>query len=163
MSVNQSGLENLEQRLLLSATPLNLDDVAPQSSLVRSSLEIIDTFTAPSQTDTYEVILEPGETLTVQVAAVDPTLLASVTVTPQSGSPVTVTADSASMPAIVQTLVASAGTYTIDVSNVSGFGDYTVQAVANSAVEVEEAGGRTTTRWARLSRSMRRSPRCPGA
>jgi subtilase family serine protease/methionine-rich copper-binding protein CopC len=141
MSHSNKGLENLELRLLLSGTPLPMDDVAPSSSLVRSSPAVIDSFTAPAQTDSYEVTVDAGQTLTVEISPLDPSLLASVTVTPGVGSPTTAFANAANEPAIIQTLVTSAGVYTIDIANVSGLGNYTVRAVINSAVEVEAAGG----------------------
>ncbi|MEZ6190658.1 MAG: CARDB domain-containing protein [Phycisphaerales bacterium] len=141
MSHSNKGLENLELRLLLSGTPLPMDDVAPSSSLVRSSPAVFDSFTAPAQTDSYEVTVDAGQTLTVEISPLDPSLLASVTVTPGVGSPTTVFANAANEPAIIQSLVTSAGVYTIDIANVSGLGNYTVRAVINSAVEVEAAGG----------------------
>lgn len=138
-----AGLETLELRLLLSATLLSLDDVAPDIAQVRTSPAIVDSFTGPGETDSFEVTLDTNESLTVAISPLDPSLLASVTVTPPAGSPTTVSAAGADLPAIIQSLAAAAGTYAIDVSNVSGTGSYTIRATTNASAEAEQAGGQS--------------------
>ena len=122
-------------------TPLSSE--TPSGSLIYDAT-ITRRITYVGDTDSFTINLDAGQTLSAVVHPTATGLMPSISISdPNNVLLGSNTAAAAGREAILQTLMAtSAGTYTVTVSN-SGVatGDYTLQLIANAAVESEFHGG----------------------
>ena len=118
-----------------------LQPVAPSGSLIYDS-QFVDRIWPGVGIDTHQIDLEAGQRLTV-IATGDAPLIPSVNVIGPSGSIGSATAAGAGQDLVLNSLeIATAGSYTIEISGASGTsGDYTLELVTNAAAELESYGG----------------------
>ncbi len=119
--------------------PAALVSAAPPGSLIYQG-QVPGLIHVASDTDSYTLALDPGQTLTLLVAPTSSGLRPSVQLRGPSGAVLgSATAAAAGQNALLQTLtVATSGVYTITVSSAGGTsGGYSVQVLLNAARENE--------------------------
>jgi hypothetical protein len=136
-------LETLESRLLLAFEP-----VSPLGSLIYQDRWWAD-FETSTETDSFAVELDAGQTLAGAVVPGDGGIRASIEIVDPVGVSLGVfDAAEAGQPAVFQTLaVADAGVYQIDVTSLEGTGPYSVQLLLNAAGEEESYTGASNDTW----------------
>jgi hypothetical protein len=124
-------------------SPFLLTAKRPLGSLVYDPL-VAGSIEAPGDEDCFGVLLDPGQTLTVQVRPDDASLQPRVEVNDPDGEPLSAaSAPAAGQRSTLQTVaIAEPGTYRIDIDAIAGtLGPYRVRFVLNAAQEVETADG----------------------
>jgi extracellular elastinolytic metalloproteinase len=129
-----------------TAFPTPLQSVSPGGSLVYTGTSARGNIGTPTDTDSYTLTLDAGQTLNVSVLP-DTTLRPLLTVT-GPGTNVSTNAPAVGTAATLNVIpITAAGTYTITVAQggVSGpaLGNYVVQATLNAVPEAESNGGAT--------------------
>jgi hypothetical protein len=130
-----------------SPYPTSLTAVQPLGSLVYQGPAYFSTLQSSTDSDSFTLTVNPGQTITVLAhplaAGLQPTIQLS-----NSGGPLgSVTAPGAGKEAVLQTIAAaSADTYTITVGGAGGsVGAYTVQVFLNTALELKQHDGPPNT------------------
>ena len=131
--------ENLEPRLLMSA---DFNPVAPLGTMVHQSNQS-GNLAAPNSTASYTLSLDAGQKISVVLDTQDADLQGEIQLYDIDGTTLLGSAD-ASNPgqmALLDSVVASnAGDYRLDVHNLSGDGEFTLDVFLNATVEIEVAG-----------------------
>ena len=132
-------VEPLEQRRMLS---LSTQALLPLGSLVYTEA-IEDSISVASETDSFTLDLDPGQTITLLVepeAELQPVI---ELFDPANTSLGTAAAAAAGQDAVLQPLATTgAGTYTVTVGGAAGtLGNYSAQVILNAAVEDEQHDG----------------------
>ena len=125
--------------------PTPLTSVAPSGSLIYSGSASTTNIAAGSDTDSFTISLDAGQTITALVhpaSGLQPTIQLC---DPSGTVLATASSAAAGTDALIQTIpVASAGLYTITVASVgSTVGSYTAQVYLNTALETEGHNGPT--------------------
>jgi hypothetical protein len=132
-------LESLEERVLLSMIT-SLQPVLPLGSLVYEST-IDNTLVSSSDTDTYDLTINPQQTLGVMATPVSSGMTLSTTLISPSGLVIgTATSPTPGAPALLPGVQSSkGGTYEILITG--GPGEYTVEPVLNAYLDPAPPGG----------------------
>lgn len=141
------NVEVLEERRLLFAGPLptSFEPIAPDGSLIHSAI-VSESVNGVGETDSFTVALDGEQTLSVVVDP-DSGLAPVVRLRDPSNALLGTALATTGEDAVLQTIpITVPGTYTIEVSVLGPviggiIGDYTVQAIINSAVENESHDG----------------------
>jgi methionine-rich copper-binding protein CopC len=150
--VPQTGFEDLAGNFLTSGLTLDFDvvvgtatitglqPVQPLGSLVYQTT-IDNVVVSPSDVDTYNLTIDPHQTLGVLVTPVTTTMTATVTLISPSGNVIgTATSSSAGAAALLPAVQSSkGGTYQIQVSG--GPGEYKLTPVLNALIDPSAYGG----------------------
>lgn len=126
-------LEQLEVRELLSIQPL-----LPSGSLIYQESQSRQ-FTGPLETHSFSLDLDPNQTLGAVITPGEAGLQTRVMVTgPGSLSIGPIVATQPGEPVIIHAIpISEAGTYSIEVTNVEGTGNYDLNLVLNAELEAE--------------------------
>ncbi|HVS40585.1 MAG TPA: hypothetical protein VMS17_33830, partial [Gemmataceae bacterium] len=135
-------LELLEDRCLLSATPLTFAPVNPLGSLVYEG-SVSNAFISPGTTDSYTFTINAGQTLAAVVTPQSAGLQPSFQILNSSNQVVGGgTASAAGSAALQQVISAAGGAYTVNVAGASNTtGMYTIQVYLNAAIDSGDNGG----------------------
>lgn len=129
---------------VVSPYPTPLEAVLPLGSLIHDP-PVSGTISTPSDTDSYTIDMDAGQTITVVVSP-DATLDASITLFDPSAAPLaTIDANGLEGEEVIQTIATTeSGTYTVEISGAGGTaGGYTAELIVNAAAEVESHNGAT--------------------
>ena len=126
----------------VSAFPVPLDAKLPAGSLIYDPPSE-GAFHATGDSDSLTLDLDAGQTLTLGIEAIDPSVQAYIALYDPLGAQIGYTgAAAAGGIAMLQTVpVADGGVYRIEAGSLEGAGRYRVHAILNAAVEEEMTGG----------------------
>ncbi|MGB2822461.1 MAG: LamG domain-containing protein, partial [Phycisphaerae bacterium] len=141
MQRQKPALEALEPRLLLSTETFpSPSALLPQGSLIYS--ETVSRWLSGAP-DSYEIDLDPGQTLTVMLRPGSEDLRAEVEITGPGGTSLAVAqAEQQGDTVLIQTVPADdAGTYVIEARTLAAEGPYSLDLFLNAAFRQEQPGG----------------------
>ncbi|WP_182867972.1 carboxypeptidase regulatory-like domain-containing protein [Rhodopirellula sp. JC639] len=135
-------MEELEKRLLLTTIPSPLDPVEPYGSLVYERATA-DSFAATSESDRFTVELDVNQSATVLFVPNDASIQAELTVLDPAAVPLgsAVAAGPGETLALETLSISTPGVHQIDVTSMTGSGDYELSLLLNTALEDESIGG----------------------
>ncbi|MEZ6062667.1 MAG: CARDB domain-containing protein [Planctomycetaceae bacterium] len=124
--------------IVSEALPVPLVPRNPRGSLVFGQ-DVSGAFHPLSDVDEWTVDLDPDQTLSAALWVSDPSVVSEITLLDSTGTPVATSAALAAGEAVfLQNIaVASAGIYTLQVSNSAGNGGYRLRTLLNSQIEEE--------------------------
>ena len=124
-----------------TTTVSNMQPVLPLGSLVYQGAQIDNLLVSSSDVDTYNLTIDPKQTLAVVVRPVSPSMTVTVTLISPTGNVIgSATSASPGAPVVLPGVESSkGGTYQIEVSG--GPGEYTVTPTLNALIDTAAFGG----------------------
>jgi methionine-rich copper-binding protein CopC len=134
-----SGLTTNFSVVVGTASISGLQPVQPLGSLVYNT-SLDNVLVSSSDVDTYQLSIDPRQTLAVLVTPVTSSMTATITITAPDNTVTTVTSPSPGAPALIPAIQSlNGGTYVIQVSG--GPGEYTIVPTLNALVDPASFGG----------------------